>query len=73
MSLMSFLYRRGCRKSDEKRDEGLTTPSDIKRFDNISYGAKKEQLLDVYRPKQAQGEELPVIISVHGGAWVFPT
>ncbi|MFR5151238.1 MAG: carboxylesterase family protein [Ruminococcus sp.] len=27
--------------------------------------------LDVYRPKQAQGEDLPVIISVHGGAWMY--
>ena len=29
------------------------------------------QKLDVYRPKQAQGEDLPVIISVHGGAWMY--
>ena len=70
MTLMSFLYRRGCGKSDKKRDEGLTTPSDIKRFDNISYGTKKEQLLDVYRPK---GEDvaLAVIVSVHGGGWIY--
>lgn len=70
MSLMSFSYRRGCRKSDRKRDEGLTTPSDIKRLDNIHYAAKKAQILDVYRPKGEDGA-LPVIVSVHGGGWIY--
>ena len=59
------------RKSDKKRDEGLTTPEDIRRYDNIPYGSNgKWNLLDVYRPKDAEGK-LPVIISVHGGGWVY--
>lgn len=29
------------------------------------------QVLDVYRPLQAEDEDLPVIISVHGGGWVY--
>lgn len=67
--------------SDKKRDAGQTTPADIIRFDNILYGndkrLKKWQLLDVYRPlSYGQGQssslkKLPVIISVHGGAWVY--
>ena len=67
--------------SDTKRDAGQTTPADIIRFDNILYGddrrLKKWQLLDVYRPRaygEGQGsslKKLPVIISVHGGAWVY--
>ena len=28
-------------------------------------------MLDVYRPKSAEGKKLPVIVSVHGGAWVY--
>ena len=59
---------------DKKRDEGQTTPSDIKRFDNIKYGDDPKwpqwQLLDVYRPKDVEGK-LPVIVSVHGGGWVY--
>ena len=70
MSLMSILFRKGAAKSDKKRDAGLTTPSDIKRFDDIHYGAKKEQVLDVYRPANEEGL-LPVIVSVHGGGWVY--
>ena len=59
---------------DKKRDAGQTTPSDITRYDNITYGDDpkwpKWQLLDVYRPKNVEGK-LPVIISVHGGGWVY--
>ena len=52
---------------------GMNTPEDIERWDNIVYGHddREMQRLDVYRPKQAQGEDLPVIISVHGGAWMY--
>ena len=60
--------------SDAKRDAGLTTPSDIQRFDNISYGKDPVwQSLDLYRPKSMDGKKLPVIVSVHGGAWVYGT
>ena len=70
--------------NDRKRDAGQTTPGDIARWDDIVYGDdwryKKWQLLDVYRPKSDAGAatqpdnslpKLPVIISVHGGAWVY--
>ena len=66
--------------SDRKRDKGQTTPADITRYDDILYGDdlrfRKWQLLDVYRPKAAiepddSLKKLPVIISVHGGAWVY--
>ena len=55
---------------DAKRDEGLTTPEGIKRFDNIRYGEHERNVLDVYRPKDSEGK-LPVIVSVHGGGWVY--
>ena len=44
---------------DKKRDAGQTTLPDIKRFDDIRYGDDPNfpqwQLLDVYRPKVAEG------------------
>ena len=71
MSLMSFALRRAFRRSDDKRDAGLTTPEDVARFDDIVYGPDhKWNVLDVYRPKGAEGA-LPVIVSVHGGGWVY--
>lgn len=71
MSFVSFYIRHTWGKGDRKRDAGLTTPEDIKRFDDISYGANtKYQVLDVYRPKNAEGV-LPVIVNFHGGAWIY--
>lgn len=84
VTLLQFIGSRRIRhayaKSDKKRDAGQTTPADITRFDNIVYGDDRHylkwQLLDVYRPKaaiEADGtlKKLPVIVSVHGGAWVY--
>ena len=55
---------------DAKRDAGLTTPEDVQRFDNVRYGEHERNILDVYRPKNTCGT-LPVIVSVHGGGWVY--
>ena len=72
--ILAYKFRSGFLKGDKKRDAGLTTPTDVIRFDDILYGDnkkfKKLQLLDVYRPKGKEGK-LPVIINVHGGAWVY--
>lgn len=72
--LAAHKVRRQFGKGDKKRDAGQKTPADIARTDNIVYGDDKKlrkwQLLDVYRPKAAEGK-LPVIVSVHGGAWVY--
>ena len=72
MSQMSDMIRKMFHEGDVKRDAGLTTPEDIVRFDNIQYGTiePKWQMLDVYRPKNITGK-LPVILSVHGGGWVY--
>ena len=83
-TLKQFIASRQVRhafgSSDRKRDKGQTTPEDITRYDDILYGddvrLKKWQYLDVYRPKaavEADGslKKLPVIISVHGGGWVY--
>lgn len=66
--------RTGFAAGDAARDEGLTTPEDILRADDLQYGPDPQwNLLDVYRPKAAQDDYLPVIISFHGGGWVYGT
>lgn len=72
MSEISDFVRRTFGESDTKRDAGLTTPHDVERFDDIVYGDDpKWQILDVYRPREASGKRLPVIVSIHGGGWVY--
>ena len=71
MSTISERIRKGFGESDRRRDAGLTTPDDVVRFDDIQYGEDPEfQVLDVYRPKGVEGN-LPVIMIVHGGGWVY--
>lgn len=70
MSVTSKLVNYVFKKDDDKRDAGLTTPDDVIRYDEICYGENKYQILDVYRPKAVDGK-LPVIVSVHGGGWVY--
>ena len=72
MSTASDRVRIDFGNTDEQRDRGLKTPEDIVRYDNIVYGEDKEiQMLDVYRPLKDGDRLLPVIVSVHGGAWVY--
>ncbi len=72
MSQISDWVRENFGKSDAERDRGLTTPEDIVRFDNLLYGTDpKWQVLDVYRPAGMGDRVLPVIVSVHGGGWVY--
>ena len=71
MSEIALRVREMFTKGDHERDAGNTTPADVERFDDIVYGTdEKWQVLDVYRPKGMKGK-LPVIISFHGGGWVY--
>ena len=72
MSAVSDFIRKSFKEGDDIRDAGLEAPEDVIRYDDILYGADpKWQVLDVYRPKGREGEKLPVIVSVHGGGWVY--
>jgi acetyl esterase/lipase len=72
MSEISDKIRKTFGEGDDLRDAGLTTPEDVVRYDDIVYGDdSKWQSLDVYRPKNREGETLPVIVSIHGGGWVY--
>lgn len=71
MTITGTLFRLMAKRSDRKRDAGLTSPESVARFDDIRYGLDaKWNVLDVYRPKDAEGK-LPVIVSVHGGGWIY--
>jgi acetyl esterase/lipase len=54
---------------DTKRDAGLTSPTDVMRYDNIRYGLREDQLCDLYTPRDKG--PYPLIIHVHGGGWVY--
>ena len=81
--IMAQKIRNAFGTADKKRDINKTSPADVIRFDNIRYGEgkpEKWQLLDVYRPgtkasviaeATSSFEKLPVIVNVHGGAWVY--
>ncbi len=72
MSVTSDYIRKSFRESDDVRDAGLTTPKEIVRYDNLIYGTDPAwQVLDVYRPVSEDGNILPVIVSIHGGGWVY--
>ena len=62
-------YRQNFLSGDTQRDQGLTTPEDILRMDNISYGGSDVLVTDIYCQKAAASLN-PTIVSVHGGTWV---
>lgn len=58
--------------NDDKRDAGLTVPENVSVTADLHYGSDPQQVLDVYKPLPlTPGEALPVIISIHGGGYVY--
>jgi acetyl esterase/lipase len=44
---------------------------DVEKLPDIAYGPHgKRNLLDIYRPQQLPAQPMPVLIHIHGGAWV---
>ena len=71
MSLTSHIVRTLFTIGDLKRDLGWVPPTDVEAIENVSYGScDKWHLLDLYRPKDTEGQ-LPVLLNIHGGAWVY--
>jgi len=71
MSAIVEKIREEWKVCDAERDKGVKAPKSVKRFEDIPYGSDaKWNVLDVYRPKEKAGR-LPVIVSVHGGGWVY--
>jgi len=70
MSFQSFMMRIMCTINDRKRDKGLQIPKNLMVTSDVSYGPNKLNMLDIYRP-EVNAIKLPVIVSVHGGGWVY--
>ena len=71
MSLTSHIVRTLFTIGDLKRDLGWVPPTDVEAIENVSYGScDKWHLLDLHRPKDTEGN-LPVLLNIHGGAWVY--
>lgn len=66
--------RASSKAHDDERDKDLPTDiPEVERINDLSYGPDpKWQLLDIYLPKKRTGK-VPVIISIHGGGWVYGT
>lgn len=63
--------RKAWTESDDMRDHGLTESPELDIYRDIPYlpDGNPAHLLDIYRPKGDTG--LPVLLSVHGGAWFY--
>ena len=74
MSFTGKMFRLTAGKADAKRDANLVAPEDVTAIYDVSYAGNEDSynLLDVYYPKETQGS-LPVIVSVHGGGYVYGT
>ena len=71
MSFTSHIVRTLFTIGDLKRDLGWVPPTNVETVENLSYGScDKWHLLDLYRPKDKEGK-LPVLLNIHGGAWVY--
>ena len=72
MSLESININIKWKKNDDKRDAGLFIPESIRYIRNNRYGDDKVyNSLDICYPKDKENKKLPVIINVHGGAYVY--
>ena len=72
MSAFSDEIRRSYKAYDDARDAGLTVPDGIWCAEDLIYGRDPVwQSMDLYRPESLKGRQLPVIVSVHGGGWVY--
>ena len=74
MSFTGKMFRLTAGKADARRDANLVAPEDVTAIYDVSYAGNEDSynLLDVYYPKDTQGS-LPVIVSVHGGGYVYGT
>lgn len=69
--LTAEIIRRNTKKYDDMRIAGQTPPAgvSVEVYDYLPDGDPMHRL-NVYRPKEVGGK-LPVIVNIHGGAWVY--
>lgn len=74
VSLAAVMFRILSSKNDVKRDSSLKELSNVIKIEDLKYVRKgdKFNLLDVYYP-EGNNSNNPVIVSVHGGGYVYGT
>ena len=72
MSFQSRMFCRAAGKNDKKRDKDLIPPIGVRVYKDLPYKveADRDNLLDVYLPENTS-TQLPVIVSIHGGGYVY--
>ena len=70
MSLRTAFIRISTGIGDAVRDFGVEDPVGVLGDCDLSYGPYAANLLDVYAPERVAGD-LPLLVSVHGGSWVY--
>ena len=63
-TLLAFLS--GCSINDENPSDKLSA----KEILDLSYGANSKQKMDIYLPAGRSVEKTPVLVYIHGGAWI---
>lgn len=73
MSLGIFLMKKSMAKNDRARDKKIPIPNEVDYQRDIPYreDLKNSPVLDVYKPKRGKDDYLPVIVSIHGGAYCY--
>lgn len=73
MSDAVMAFRTGAEKADRERNDATTHPEGVRCVKDLPYGPCGQwHLLNVYYPEDGE-ELLPVIVSVHGGGYVYGT
>ncbi len=72
MSTASNIIRAQFGAGDKQRDAGLEIPPEVEVVRDLYYGDDHDwQVLDLNLPKERDESPLPVVVSFHGGAWVY--
>lgn len=67
MTKQFYKQRHAFEASCREREKKYRFPDGVACTRDLSYGSGKAHRLDRYRPKHMDGQNLPVIINVHGG------
>lgn len=74
MPLFSKFWEIFVEGNDQKRIDSQTPPANVTVVSDLQYvdDGKWQHQLDVYYPEDAE-ENLPIIIDIHGGGWMYGT
>jgi acetyl esterase/lipase len=74
MTITSKLIKMSFKYGDALRDRKLQIPKNVARLNNVNFYKDDGDsgLLDIYLPIERKNP-LPIIVSIHGGGWVYGT